>query len=167
VWLDIHAEPTNMPERYSTMPEMRTRFICLFAVMTGAILSIIVGATLAKQLANTINSKVKTQQEAMYENFNWGTFHTYYQGDTYGTKDVLAGVAVIKPGMEIHPPHQHAEEEYLMVTAGQGTWHLNGKDFTAQKGGITNTGTTLLTFVVWKWNTKGLAVPTQPSEANK
>jgi len=91
---------------------------------------------------------------------------------------VLTGVAVIKPGMEIHPPHQHAEEEYLMVTEGQGTWHLNGKTFAAQKGdilyaapwdvhGIKNTGTTPLTFVVWKWNNKGLALPTKPPQGNK
>lgn len=71
-------------------------------------------------------------------------------------------------------PHQHAEEEYLMVTAGQDTWHLNGKSFAAQTGGflyaapwevhgIKNTGTESLTFVVWKWNSKGLPVPVQPA----
>jgi mannose-6-phosphate isomerase-like protein (cupin superfamily) len=160
------------------MPKMKTAFIRWFVVITALILAVIMSATSAGQLAGTITSEVKPQQEAGHEDFDWGTLYIYYQGETYGTKDVLTGVAVIKPGMEIHPPHQHAEEEYLMVTEGQGTWHLNGKDFSAQKGdmlyaapwdihGIKNTGTTPLTFVVWKWNAKGLAVPTLPSEKGK
>ncbi|MGH7495523.1 MAG: cupin domain-containing protein [bacterium] len=156
---------------------MKHRFVRVLAMLAVAILAVVIGATLAEELTGVITSKVKTQQEAAREEFDWGSFHTYYQGETYGTKDVMTGVAVIKPGLEIHPPHQHAEEEYLMVTEGQGTWHLNGKDFNAQKGdmlyaapwdvhGIKNTGTAPLTFVVWKWNTKGLTVPTEPPEKN-
>jgi len=159
------------------MPKMKGGFVHLFTVLVGSILTIVIGATFAEQLVNTISSRVKTQQEASREEFDWGTFSTYYQGETYGTKDVLTGVAVIKAGWEIHPPHQHAEEEYLMITEGQGTWHLNGKAFTAQKGdmlyaapwdlhGIKNTGTAPLTFTVWKWNTKGLPIPTRPTQEN-
>ncbi|MGH7455310.1 MAG: cupin domain-containing protein [bacterium] len=84
---------------------------------------------------------------------------------------------MIKPGQEIHPPHQHAEEEFLMIIEGQGTWHLNGKTFAAHKGdvlyaapwdmhGIKNTGKTSLSFVVWKWNNKGVAPPPMRSSEN-
>jgi mannose-6-phosphate isomerase-like protein (cupin superfamily) len=115
-------------------------------------------------------SAIRAQQDAKREDFAWGTLYTYYAGESYGTKDGLAAVAVIKPGMEIHPPHEHAEEEYLMVVQGEGTWHLNGKEQPARAGdmqyaapwdlhGVKNTGSTPLTFVVWKWNNKGVELP--------
>jgi mannose-6-phosphate isomerase-like protein (cupin superfamily) len=105
---------------------------------------------------------------------DWGELRAYYEGETYGLKDVLTGTVTLKPGQEPHPPHQHAEEEFLMIVEGSGQWHLNGKDVPAAKGdtiytepwvihGIKNTGTTPLTFVVFKWNTKGMAVPKQPA----
>ncbi|NUO78531.1 cupin domain-containing protein [candidate division KSB1 bacterium] len=136
------------------------------------------GAIFSQPLGNLISSAVVTAQEAKTEEAEWGSFSTYYQGETYGTKDVLTGVAVLKPGQEIHPPHQHAEEEYLMILEGEGTWHLNGKTFAAQAGdilyatpwdmhGIKNTGQAALKFVVWKWHNKGVTSPTQPSTSNK
>jgi mannose-6-phosphate isomerase-like protein (cupin superfamily) len=100
----------------------------------------------------------------------WGELRAHFEGETYGLRDALAATAVLKPGQQIHPPHQHAEEEFLIVAEGSGEWHLDGKDFPAAKGdaiyaepwvvhGIKNTGTTPLTFVVMKWNTKGVAIP--------
>ncbi|HKE94494.1 MAG TPA: hypothetical protein VKB34_09335, partial [Povalibacter sp.] len=59
------------------------------------------------------HSAIIAQQQAKKQDFDWGTLYTYYEGESYGTRDGLAAVAVIKPGREIHPPHQHAEEEYL------------------------------------------------------
>ena len=77
--------------------------------------------------------------------------------------------------MEIHPPHEHAEEEYLMGLECYGTWHLMGRDFPATKGdmlyaapwdlhGIHNTGDKPLTLVVWKWNNKAMDVPEKPAK---
>lgn len=118
-------------------------------------------------------SAILSEQEAQRQDFDWGTLYTYYQRETSGTRDGLAAVAVIKPGREIHPPHQHAEEEYLMILEGQGTWHLNGRERSAKPGdmqyaapwdmhGVKNTGTVPLRFVVWKWNSKGLVPPARP-----
>ena len=115
-------------------------------------------------------STILSQQQAKRQDFDWGTLYTYYEGESYGTKDGLAAVAVIKPGREIHPPHEHAEEEYLMVLEGEGTWFLNGRKQPARAGdmqyaapwdvhGVSNTGKTPLTFVVWKWNNKGVPLP--------
>lgn len=111
--------------------------------------------------------------EAKRADHDWGSLHTYFEGESYGTRDALAAVAIIKPGQQIHPPHEHAEEEYLMVLEGSGTWHLNGKDRSAKAGdmlyaapwdlhGIKNTGSQPLKFVVWKWNNKGVELPTKP-----
>ena len=111
----------------------------------------------------------KTTQEA------WGTFREYFAGDTPRSKDLLSGTATIKPGMEIHPPHKHAEEEFLMVIVGTGEWTLGEETFAAKAGdmlyskawdvhGIRNTGDEPLTFVFWKWNSKGVEVPADPAE---
>ena len=115
-------------------------------------------------------SAIRAEAQAKREDFDWGTLYTYYSGESYGTRDGLAAVAVIKPGREIHPPHEHAEEEYLMVLEGQGSWHLNGKEQPAHAGdmqyaapwdlhGVKNTGDRPLKFVVWKWNNKGVELP--------
>ena len=120
-------------------------------------------------------SSVVSEQEAARDDFDWGTLFSYFEGETFGTENVLAAVAVIEPGMEIHPPHRHTEEEYMLVTAGEGTWHLNGEDFPAGAGdmlyaapwdihGIKNTGSTPLRFVVWKWDNKGTELPVDPNE---
>lgn len=112
-------------------------------------------------------SAIRPLAEATAEHNEWGTFYTYYSGQSYGTTDALAGVAVLKPGFEIHPPHQHAEEEYLTVIEGEGVWHLNGREQRAVAGdmlyaapwdfhGVKNTGTVPLRFVVWKWNSRGV-----------
>lgn len=125
--------------------------------------------------ADPIATSVVTQADAAAEPADWGTFYTYYTGESYGSSDLLVGVAVIDAGEEIHPPHRHAEEEYLMVTEGEGTWSVNGEEFPAHAGdvmyaapwdvhGITNTGDTPLTFVVWKANGKGVPVMPDPEQ---
>jgi mannose-6-phosphate isomerase-like protein (cupin superfamily) len=139
----------------------------------GAALALTSGVVLATQRTDVQPSAIVSQQEAQRQDFEWGTLYTYYQKETYGTRDPLAAVAVIKPGWEIHPPHQHAEEEYLMVVEGHGTWHLNGREREAKPGdmqyaapwdvhGVKNTGSTPLRFVVWKWNSKGVAPMARP-----
>ncbi len=154
---------------------MKTSFTRSFAFLSTLLLAFVAGATFTKAPVEPIPSSVITQENAAEENFDWGTFYTYFQGESYGTTDVLSGVAVINPGMEIHPPHLHAEEEYLMVMEGEGTWHLNGEEFPATAGdmlyatpwdihGITNTGSEPLTFVFWKWNNKGVELPANPAE---
>ena len=153
---------------------MKTSRLQPLSLLLGLALAFMVGAMFAGQPADPIPSSVMSEEEALKEEFEWGTFYTYHQGETYGTQDVLTGVAVIKPGWEIHPPHQHAEEEYMIVTEGQGVWHLNGEDFEAGKGdmlyaapwdihGVKNTGDEPLTFWVWKWNNKGVALPAAAS----
>ncbi len=120
-----------------------------------------------------LGSAIWSEADAAREDADWGTFYTYHAGETHGTVDGLAGVAVIDPGREIHPPHRHAEEELLMVVEGEGTWHLLGEERPATAGdllyaapwdvhGITNTGDVPLRFVVWKWSSRGVEPPADP-----
>lgn len=142
----------------------------LLSLPIACALSFAAGIVVSSERSSAQPSAIVSQQQAKREDSAWGSLYTYYEGESYGTKDGLTAVAVIKPGQEIHPPHEHAEEEYLMVLEGSGTWHLNGKDSPARAGdiqysapwdvhGIKNTGSTPLKFVVWKWNSKGVAVP--------
>jgi mannose-6-phosphate isomerase-like protein (cupin superfamily) len=98
----------------------------------------------------------------------WGEFRSYFTGETTSMKDLLTGAAVVKPGEEIHAPHKHLEEEFMYLAKGTGTWHLDGKEIPAKEGdvlyckpwavhGLKNTGTEPLTFLVVKWNGKGVA----------
>lgn len=123
--------------------------------------------------SSPLASMIWTEHDADRDDAEWGTFFTYHVGESYGTVGGLAGVAVIRPGEEIHPPHQHAEEEYLMVLEGLGTWHLLGEERPAVPGdllyaapwdihGITNTGAMPLRFVVWKWASRGVEPAPQP-----
>ncbi|RDV26606.1 cupin domain-containing protein [Alteromonas aestuariivivens] len=118
-------------------------------------------------------TSVVTLSQAQMEQLSGSVFYQYFAGQTYGTEDTLVGVAVIEPGQEIHPPHQHAEEEFLMVIEGAGIWTLNDETFTAQAGdilyaapwdlhGVLNSGDKPLKFVVFKWNNKGVAAPAEP-----
>ncbi len=115
--------------------------------------------------APDIDTGVVTQETAKTQTFEWGKLISYFEGESYATKDALTAVAIINPGMEIHPPHKHYEEEYLMVVEGEGTWSVMGKEFKAKAGdilyakpwdlhGISNTSDKPLKFVVFKWGYK-------------
>lgn len=120
-----------------------------------------------------VATTVLTRETAKSTDEEWGTFVEYFAGATPGTRDLLSGTATINPGLEIHPPHRHAEEELLMVIEGEGEWTVGEETFAAKEGdmlfaepwdvhGIKNTGDTPLTFVFWKWNSQGLPTPPDP-----
>ncbi|WP_191321812.1 cupin domain-containing protein [Colwellia sp. C1TZA3] len=107
-------------------------------------------------------------------------FHTYFYGETIGTKDTIVGLAVIEANNEIHPPHQHAEEEYLYIVEGSGEWTLNGVKTPAKKGdvlyvapwdvhGIFNTGNVPMKFFITRASSKGVEIkaPIDSSAADK
>ena len=76
------------------------------------------------------------------------TVFTHYNGPTDQLSGLCAGMAVLDPGSTPHPPHQHPEEEFLIIASGDGEIECAGK--TTKVGpavcpgntehGITNTG---------------------------
>jgi quercetin dioxygenase-like cupin family protein len=75
----------------------------------------------------------------------------YSNGPTKLMKLMNVGGVRLNPGASPHPPHQHPEEELLLVTEGVGEITLDGKPQKAETGsltfcapgvlhGITNTG---------------------------
>ena len=119
-------------------------------------------------------SAIISEAEATADIADWGTFHAYFTDDTHVTKPTLVGTAKIKAGQQIHPAHRHADEEYLMVTKGRGTWTLNGVDSPAKAGdilfarawdyhGIRAADDSPLEFVVFKYSGRHIDPPKDPN----
>jgi len=119
-------------------------------------------------------SAILTQSDVPADNAPWGSFFPYFTQDTHALSPVLVGVAKLNPGQEIHPPHRHADEEYLMVTKGRGEWYLNGKTKPANEGdilfarawdyhGVKAADDSPLEFVVFKYSGKKGLAPTDPN----
>ncbi len=90
----------------------------------------------------------------------------YYNGPTDQLSGVSAGACVLDPGASPHPPHQHPEEEFMIVADGTGEIVCDGKVKQVGPGammycagmtwhGITNTGKVPMTFYWSKWMAKG------------
>jgi mannose-6-phosphate isomerase-like protein (cupin superfamily) len=103
----------------------------------------------------------------------WGEWRRYFRGDTHGMKDMVVLVVTLKPGQAPHPPHRHAEEEFMILADGSGKWTLGDKEMVAKKGdvvyaapwtthGLKNTGDAPLTYYMVKWNNKGVKAPAAP-----
>lgn len=92
----------------------------------------------------------------------FGDVRIYCEGSTDQLKSMNVGGVRLKPGASPHPPHQHPEEEFLLVTEGTGEISLDGKIVKAGPNsltfcspgrlhGITNTGTTPLQLFFFRW----------------
>lgn len=92
----------------------------------------------------------------------FGDLTVYFEGPTDQVKSMTAGSLRLKPGMEPHPPHTHAEEEFMIVTEGSGEIVIEGKKYAVAPGsmmycgggkshGVRNTGKTPLLFYYYKW----------------
>ena len=92
----------------------------------------------------------------------FGDLRIYYDGPTEQLRSMTAGSLRLKPGMTPHPPHQHPEEEFMVITEGTGEIEVAGKKTRVAPGsmmycganrlhGIVNTGKTPLLFYFYKW----------------
>lgn len=122
-----------------------------------------------------LKSQVVRWDDARSHQADWGQMRRYFGGETFGTKNVLTAVAVVEPGKAVHRAHRHAQEEYLILAEGSGTWFLDGKQFPAEQGdilytepwiyhGLTNTSDKPLTFFVVRYSAKGVEPPPRPDD---
>jgi mannose-6-phosphate isomerase-like protein (cupin superfamily) len=92
----------------------------------------------------------------------FGDLRVYCEGPTDQLKSMTAGSLLLNPGMSPHPPHQHEEEEFMVVTEGTGEISVDGKKTRVGPGsmmyspanhlhGIVNTGKVPLLFYYYKW----------------
>lgn len=122
-----------------------------------------------------MKSRIVGWEEARSHVADWGEMRFYFTGQTAATKDVLVAAAVVEPGKAVHRAHRHAQQEYLMLIQGSGTWSLDGKESPAEKGdvlyvepwvyhGLVNTGDEPLIFAVVRYNGQGVPVPPRPDD---
>jgi mannose-6-phosphate isomerase-like protein (cupin superfamily) len=94
------------------------------------------------------------------------TVFVHYNGPTDQLSGMCTGMAVLDPGASPHPPHQHPEEEFLIVASGTGEIECAGKTTQVGPGaimycagntlhGILNTGKVPMTFYWSKWMARG------------
>jgi mannose-6-phosphate isomerase-like protein (cupin superfamily) len=92
--------------------------------------------------------------------------YVHYNGPTDQLATMCTGMCVLEPGASPHPPHTHPEEEHMIVASGTGVIEVDGKRTPVGPGaimycagnvphGITNTGSTPMTFYWSKWLAKG------------
>jgi len=102
----------------------------------------------------------KAQAKVTHETF--GDLRIYMDGSTDQLGAMTFGSLMLKPGMSPHPPHQHPEEEIMILTEGSGEISVEGKITKVAAGssmycaanklhGIVNTGKTPLLFYFFKW----------------
>lgn len=109
---------------------------------------------------------VLSVQDVRAEHFPGCTVHAHYNGPTDQLSGLSTGMAVLEPGASPHPPHQHPEEEFMIVASGTGEIVVGDQVTRVGPGaimytagntmhGITNTGSTPMTFYWSKWTAKG------------
>ncbi len=90
----------------------------------------------------------------------------HFNGPTTQLAAVASGVVTLEPGARPHPPHRNPEEELMIVAAGTGEIVLDGVLTQVEAGGmmyaeanvlhgITNTGSSVMTFLLHQTPGKG------------
>ena len=118
-------------------------------------------ASLASAEPAPLASLVIDPSAARLTHESYGDLRVYFDGVTGQLRSLTVGSLVLKAGMMPHPPHQHPEEEIMLVTAGNGEISVEGKAHPVAPGsmmycsaqqlhGITG-GPGGLTFYFYKW----------------
>jgi mannose-6-phosphate isomerase-like protein (cupin superfamily) len=133
--------------------DRRETLIGLFALATGAARS---------PTSEAWPDGVISFKEGKTEKLPFGELTVYHDGKTDQLKSMITGTLLLYPGQEPHPPHQHPEEEIMIVTEGGGTIFINGKNVDVGPGsvmyceanhlhGVKNTGSAPMRFYYMKW----------------
>lgn len=125
-----------------------------------AVLPFLAGFASAEQ--GHLPSLVIDPANAKLTHESYGDQRIYFDGSTEQLRALTAGWLALKAGMAPHPPHQHPEEEIMLVTEGAGEITVEGKAHPVAAGsmmycagqrmhGIT-AGANGLTFYFYKWS---------------
>jgi len=112
--------------------------------------------------ASKLPNAARNASAAKVTKEDFGELRVYFDGPTDQLKAMTAGSLRLNPGAQPHPPHQHPEEEIMVVTEGSGEILVDGKKTAAVPGtmmycaagklhGIVNTGKAPLLFYYFKW----------------
>jgi hypothetical protein len=130
-----------------------------FLGASAAALPFIAGFASAEQ--GHLPSLVLDPANAKLTHESYGDQRIYFDGPTEQLRALTVGSLALKAGMVPHPPHQHPEEEIILVTEGTGVITVESKPYPVAAGsmmycsgqrlhGIT-AGSHGLTFYFYKW----------------
>jgi mannose-6-phosphate isomerase-like protein (cupin superfamily) len=111
---------------------------------------------------NALPNLVFNHDEVSLTKEECGDHRVYFEGATDQLQFMIAGSLLLNAGMTPHPPHQHPEEEFMLVTEGTGEIMVDGKTTQVGPGSmmycaagkfhaIVNTGTVPMLFYYYKW----------------
>ncbi len=117
---------------------------------------------LLAETAGALPNTVIDEKNAKLTRETFGDLRVYFDGSTPQAKSMTFGSLRLKPGMSPHPPHEHPEDEFMVVTEGTGEISVEGKVTKVAPGsimfcaggrthGIVNTGKVPLLFYYCKW----------------
>jgi len=120
------------------------------------------GTPLLAEGEQHLRDQVVTGKMAKLSREPFGDTRVFFEGPTSQLKSMTAGSLLLKPGMEPHPPHQHPEEEIMVIVSGQGEILVGGEKVSSASNsmmycesnklhGIKNTGSEPLLFYYFKW----------------
>jgi hypothetical protein len=130
-----------------------------FLGASAAALPFLAGFASAEQ--GHLPSLVLDSANAKLTHESYGDQRIYFDGPTEQLRALTVGSLALKAGMVPHPPHQHPEEEIILVTEGTGVITVEDKPYPVAAGsmmycsgqrlhGIT-AGSHGLTFYFYKW----------------
>ena len=73
----------------------------------------------AKGMPNSVPDSLMTFETAKTQKHPFGELTVFCDGKTGQVKSLVVGTLLLYPGQEPHPPHQHPEEEIMIVTEGK------------------------------------------------
>lgn len=125
-----------------------------------AALPAIAGLAFAEQ-GNHLRSLVLDPATAKLTHESYGDVRVYFDGSTGQLRSLTVGSLALKAGMAPHPPHQHPEEEIMLVTEGAGSILIETETHPVGPGSMMycsggrlhgiNAGPQGLTFYYYKW----------------
>jgi quercetin dioxygenase-like cupin family protein len=111
--------------------------------------------------AEHLQSIVLDPSSAKLTHQSFGDVRIYFDGSTGQLRALTVGSVALHPGMEPHPPHQHPEEEIMLVTDGSGEILVGTKSSPVGPGSMMycsggqlhgiKAGPHGLTFYYYKW----------------
>ena len=131
------------------------------AFLGASVAALPVIAHLASAQQAHLSSLVIDPTTAKLTHESYGDLKIYFNGSTEQLRELTVGSLVLKAGMVPHPPHQHPEEEIMLVTEGAGEITVEAQAYPVAPGsmmycsaqrlhGIT-AGAHGLTFYFYKW----------------
>lgn len=119
-------------------------------------------ASSAEAKSGDLPESLLTLEAAKTVKHPFGEVTVFCDGKTAQLQSLVVGTLLLYPGQEPHPPHQHPEEEIMIVTEGHGSILVGGKNSEVGPGavmyseanhlhGVKNTSSKPFRFYYMKW----------------